>query len=33
VAPGLAIAVTAVLAGALFWWSVWLFRSGHKLKP
>jgi ABC-2 type transport system permease protein len=33
VAPALAIAVTAVLAGALFWWSVWLFRSGHKLKP
>ena len=21
------------LAAALFLWSVWLFRSGHKLKP
>ena len=33
VAPALAIAVTAALAAAMFWWSVWLFRSGHKLKP
>ena len=33
VAPALAISVTAALAAAMFWWSVWLFRSGHKLKP
>jgi ABC-2 type transport system permease protein len=33
VAPALAFAVTAALAAAMFWWSVWLFRSGHKLKP
>jgi ABC-2 type transport system permease protein len=33
VAPVIAISVTAALAAALFWWSVWLFRSGHKLKP
>jgi ABC-2 type transport system permease protein len=33
VAPAIAISVTAVLAAALFWWSVWLFRSGHRLKP
>jgi ABC-2 type transport system permease protein len=33
VAPALAIAVTAALAAVMFWWSVWLFRSGHKLKP
>ena len=33
VAPAIALAVTAALAAALFWWSVWLFRSGHKLKP
>jgi ABC-2 type transport system permease protein len=33
VAPAIAISVTAVLAAALFYWSVWLFRSGHKLKP
>jgi ABC-2 type transport system permease protein len=33
VAPVLAIAVTVALAAALFSWSVWLFRSGHKLKP
>jgi ABC-2 type transport system permease protein len=33
VAPALAIGVTIALASALFAWSVWLFRSGHKLKP
>jgi ABC-2 type transport system permease protein len=33
VAPALAIAITVVLAAAMFSWSVWLFRSGHKLKP
>jgi ABC-2 type transport system permease protein len=33
VAPAIAIAVTAVLAAGMFSWSVWLFRSGHKLKP
>jgi ABC-2 type transport system permease protein len=33
VAPAIALAVTAALAAALFWWSVWLFRSGHRLKP
>jgi ABC-2 type transport system permease protein len=33
VAPAIAISVTAALAAALFYWSVWLFRSGHKLKP
>jgi ABC-2 type transport system permease protein len=33
VAPALAIAVTVALAGVMFSWSVWLFRSGHKLKP
>ena len=33
VAPALAIAITVALAGAMFSWSVWLFRSGHKLKP
>jgi len=33
VAPAIAISVTAALAAAMFWWSVWLFRSGHKLKP
>jgi ABC-2 type transport system permease protein len=27
------LGVTAALAAALFAWSVWLFRSGHKLKP
>lgn len=29
----LSLGVTAALAAALFSWSVWLFRSGHKLKP
>jgi ABC-2 type transport system permease protein len=33
VAPALAIAITVALAAAMFSWSVWLFRSGHKLKP
>jgi ABC-2 type transport system permease protein len=33
VAPALAIAITVALASAMFSWSVWLFRSGHKLKP
>jgi ABC-2 type transport system permease protein len=33
VAPALAIGVTVALASAMFSWSVWLFRSGHKLKP
>jgi ABC-2 type transport system permease protein len=33
VAPAIAIAVTVVLSAAMFAWSVWLFRSGHKLKP
>lgn len=30
---GLSLAVTATLAAAMFSWSAWLFRSGHKLKP
>ena len=25
--------ITFALAAAMFSWSVWLFRSGHKLKP
>jgi ABC-2 type transport system permease protein len=29
----LSLAVTASIAGAMFSWSMWLFRSGHKLKP
>jgi ABC-2 type transport system permease protein len=33
VAPALALLVTIGLAGAMFSWSLWLFRSGHKLKP
>jgi ABC-2 type transport system permease protein len=33
VAPALAILVTVALAAAMFSWSLWLFRSGHKLKP
>jgi ABC-2 type transport system permease protein len=33
VAPAIALGVTFVLASAMFAWSVWLFRSGHKLKP
>lgn len=33
VAPAIAISVTIALAAAMFSWSVWLFRSGHKLKP
>ncbi len=30
---GVALAITAVLAGLTVIWSAWLFRSGHKLKP
>jgi ABC-2 type transport system permease protein len=30
---GLSLGITAVLAAAMFSWSAWLFRSGHKLKP
>jgi len=30
---GVSLGITAALAGAMFSWSVWLFRSGHKLKP
>jgi ABC-2 type transport system permease protein len=33
VAPAIALTVTLTLAAAMFSWSVWLFRSGHKLKP
>jgi len=33
VAPAIALGVTLVLSSAMFAWSVWLFRSGHKLKP
>jgi ABC-2 type transport system permease protein len=33
VTPVIAIAITVALAAAMFSWSVWLFRSGHKLKP
>jgi ABC-2 type transport system permease protein len=33
VAIGLSLGITALLAAAMFSWSVWLFRSGHKLKP
>jgi ABC-2 type transport system permease protein len=33
VAPALALLVTIGLAAAMFSWSLWLFRSGHKLKP
>jgi ABC-2 type transport system permease protein len=29
----LSLGVTAALAAAIFAWSLWLFRSGHKLKP
>jgi len=30
---GISLAITSGLAAAIFSWSVWLFRSGHKLKP
>jgi ABC-2 type transport system permease protein len=33
VSPALSIPIVIVLAGAMFSWSLWLFRSGHKLKP
>jgi ABC-2 type transport system permease protein len=29
----LALGVTGAMASAMFAWSLWLFRSGHKLKP
>jgi ABC-2 type transport system permease protein len=29
----LSLSITFALAAAMFTWSVWLFRSGHKLKP
>jgi ABC-2 type transport system permease protein len=29
----LALGVTTALAAGMFAWSLWLFRSGHKLKP
>jgi ABC-2 type transport system permease protein len=30
---GLSLGITTALAALMFSWSVWLFRSGHKLKP
>jgi ABC-2 type transport system permease protein len=30
---GISLAITGGLAAIMFSWSVWLFRSGHKLKP
>jgi ABC-type transporter Mla subunit MlaD len=30
---GLALLVTAVMAGAFAAWSAWLFRTGRRLKP
>jgi len=33
VSPALSIPIVVVLAAAMFGWSLWLFRSGHKLKP
>jgi ABC-2 type transport system permease protein len=30
---GLSLSISVALAAALFAWSVWLFSSGHKLKP
>jgi ABC-2 type transport system permease protein len=33
VSPLVSLPITFGLAGAMFLWSVWLFRSGHKLKP
>ena len=30
---GVALAITAVLAGLTVAWSAWLFRSGRRLKP
>ena len=29
----ISLAITTALAAAMFSWSAWLFRSGHKLKP
>jgi ABC-2 type transport system permease protein len=33
VSPLLSLSIGCALAAAMFSWSVWLFRSGHKLKP
>jgi ABC-2 type transport system permease protein len=33
VSPLVSLPITFCLAAALFGWSAWLFRSGHKLKP
>ena len=33
VSPLVSLPITFALAGAMFLWSAWLFRSGHKLKP
>lgn len=33
VSPLLSMPIAGTLATAMFLWSVWLFRSGHKLKP
>jgi ABC-2 type transport system permease protein len=33
VSPLLSLPIACALAAAMFAWSAWLFRSGHKLKP
>jgi ABC-2 type transport system permease protein len=33
VSPLVSLPITCALAAAMFGWSVWLFRTGHKLKP
>jgi ABC-2 type transport system permease protein len=33
VSPLVSLPITCTLAAAMFLWSAWLFRSGHKLKP
>jgi ABC-2 type transport system permease protein len=33
VSPLLSVPITWTFAAAIFLWSAWLFRSGHKLKP
>jgi ABC-2 type transport system permease protein len=33
VSPLVSLPITCALAAAMFAWSAWLFRSGHKLKP
>ena len=33
VSPLVSLPITFALAAAMFAWSVWLFRTGHKLKP